>query len=406
MRITDREIEKSLKFKEKRWAEEYPALGTDPIAVDPHFTSQAYFELEREKIWRRVWLNVGRVEDCPNAGDFFVKDIEICNTSILVVRGEDGEIRAFHNVCSHRLNKVVWDACGSERRFACRFHGFVYDTRGTLVGMPDEQMFFDLDPGKLGLTPVAAQVWEGFIFINLAREPEESLEDYLGELGDRLVGHPFHEAPSFYEYRAVVHCNWKILMFGFLEAWHVPFLHAKSGLGIFSGQDNPLAHTLLVKLFKRHRLISLYGNPDVSFPPVANLAGQFGKSVMQTEGTDSETANPTKQPCWSFDINNIFPNFQLNAVNETWYRHHFWPLAIDRTIWETRVYFPEAEDPGQRFSQEYSKVSTRDVLLEDGSTLEQTQSVLASGAKTHFHLQDDEIAVRHFHKVVQDYVGY
>ena len=406
MAITKREIDKSLKFKETRWGEEYPELGTDPIPVDPYYTSQEYFELEREKIWHHVWLNVGRVEDIPNAGDFFVKDIKICKTSILVVRGKDGVIRGFHNVCSHRLNKLVWDSCGSRQAFSCRFHGFTYDAEGQLTHAPDENVFFDFDRRQHGLTPMTTDVWEGFIFINLDRQPEETLADYLGELGSRLQGHPFHEATSYYEYKTEVNCNWKILIYGFLEAWHVPALHKESALGIFSSGENPLAKTLLIKLFKRHRLISLYGNPEVSFPPVATIASKYGKSVMQTELSSIDTANPTKQPCWSFDINNIFPNFQLNAVNETWYRHHFWPISVDRTLWESRLYFPEAQNPGERFSQEYSKVSTRDVLLEDGSTLEHSQMGVASGVKTHFHLQDDEIGIRHFHKVVQDYVGY
>lgn len=406
MFVTEREMEKSLKFRAPRWAEEYPELGTDPIPINPYYTSPEYFELEREKIWRRVWLNVGRVEDIPSTGDFFVKDIPTCNASILVVRGKDGVIKGFHNVCSHRLNKVVWDKRGTQKSFVCRFHGFVYDTDGKLVGVPDEKIFFDLKRCDHGLTPIATDVWNGFIFINLDPQPKESLAAYLGEMGERIKDHPFHEAPSYYEYSTVVNCNWKILIYGFLEAWHVATLHRKSALGFFTSQSNPLAHSLLTKLSARHRLISLYGNPGASLPPLAMLAGRFGKSVMQAETSSQKTANPTGHASWSFDVNNFFPNFQLNVVNDAWYRHHFWPLAVDKTLWETRIYFPVAENAGQRFSQEYSKASTRDVLLEDASILENTQSVLTSGAKTHFHLQDEEIAIRHFHKVVRDYVGY
>ena len=83
-----------------------------------------------------------------------------------------------------------------------------------------------------------------------------------------------------------------------------------------------------------------------------------------------------------------------------------WPLAVDRTLWEVRNYFPKAKTAGQRFSQEYSKVIFRDVIMEDSSTMEQTQRVLASGAKTHFVLQDQEILIRHDQKVHEDYIGF
>jgi phenylpropionate dioxygenase-like ring-hydroxylating dioxygenase large terminal subunit len=229
----------------------------------------------------------------------------------------------------------------------------------------------------------------------------------LDEVGERLTGHPFHEAPHYYEYKSELHCNWKVVIYGFLEAWHVVFLHDKSAGELFGSKDNPFGHNLLIKLSKKHRFISLYGNPDYQATPIGSAAFRFGKSLMQVESDTSKmlrTMNPTRSPYWSFDLNNIFPNFQLNVVNGAWYCHRFWPLAVDRTIWESRMYFPNPANAGERFFQEYSKVTTRNVLLEDGSLLEKTQAVLASGAKKHWHLQDEEIAIRHFHEVVQEYV--
>jgi phenylpropionate dioxygenase-like ring-hydroxylating dioxygenase large terminal subunit len=82
------------------------------VPIEPYILPE-YFELERERIFRRTWLNVGRVEELPNPGDYLVKDLPVCNTSIVVVRGKDSRIRAFHNVCSHRCNKLVWDGGGS-----------------------------------------------------------------------------------------------------------------------------------------------------------------------------------------------------------------------------------------------------------------------------------------------------
>src|SRR5262249_15626308 len=111
--------------KSNRWTLRYPELGIGPVPVgpclDPH-----HFELEREKIFSRVWLNVGRQEEIPKPGDYVVKHLDVCNTSILVVRGKDGAIRAFHNVCRHRGNRLATGCAGNARAFVCGFHGWTY----------------------------------------------------------------------------------------------------------------------------------------------------------------------------------------------------------------------------------------------------------------------------------------
>ena len=96
----------------KKWHDLYPELGTEPIPIDP-YVSHECFERERALIFRKVWLNVGRVEQIPKPGDYFVRDLAVCNTSILIVRGKDSTIRAFHNMCAHRGNKLVAEASGT-----------------------------------------------------------------------------------------------------------------------------------------------------------------------------------------------------------------------------------------------------------------------------------------------------
>ena len=91
---------------EGSWTAHYPQLGTDPVSYEDSISPELY-ELEREAIFKRAWLQVGRVEQIPRSGRFFTKEIPAANTSIIVVRdGED--VRAFHNVCRHRGNKLVW----------------------------------------------------------------------------------------------------------------------------------------------------------------------------------------------------------------------------------------------------------------------------------------------------------
>lgn len=103
-----------------KWHSRYPELGSGPLPIDP-YVSREHFEKERERIFRKVWLNVGRVEQIPNPGDYFVKDLAVCTTSIVIARGEDGKVHAFHNMCSHRGNPVVWNTKGTCKTFTCRY---------------------------------------------------------------------------------------------------------------------------------------------------------------------------------------------------------------------------------------------------------------------------------------------
>ena len=127
---------------DKKWSEKYPDVGTGPVSTEPHI-SPAFFDLERERIFKRHWLNMGRVEEIPNSGDYFVRELVICNLSILVVRGNDSVVRAFHNVCPHRGNTLVLNERGRcPGRFGCGFHSWAFTTEGKLAFVPDEENFF------------------------------------------------------------------------------------------------------------------------------------------------------------------------------------------------------------------------------------------------------------------------
>lgn len=394
----------------KRWHDQYPELGTGPVPIEP-YVSEEYFALERERLFRRVWLNVGREEEIPKPGDYLVKDLAICNASILVTRGKDGKVRAFHNVCSHRCNKLVWNESGSCKTFTCRFHGWSFNPQGKLTFVPDQENFFDLDKKDHGLTPVAADIWEGFIFIHLDPQPQESLKEYLGELGESLHGYPFSELSEVcYSWTTEINTNWKNIRDAFQEIYHLPFLHARSVPATFSSSDNPFAHNLDFKLYPRHHRTSLYGNPGYSPTPTATLVHHFGTTLIRKDYSSIEHlppgVNPTRDPAWSFDLNVIFPNFNVHIGDGTYVTYNMFPLAVDRTLWEVREYYPRPKSVGERFSQEYGKVIFREILLEDAKIMEQAQLGMASGAKTHLILKDEELLIRHDNQVREDFTGF
>lgn len=387
-------------LSDKRWVKAYPELGTGPVPAEPCIAPE-YFALERERVFRRVWLNMGRVDEIPKPGDYFVRDLAVCNASILLIRGDDGAVRGFHNVCSHRGNKVVGNEKGSCRGvLTCNFHSWTYDSKGQLRWVPDEENFFDLQKSQHGLTPVATDIWEGFIFITLDRHPRETLPTYLGGVAEQLAGCRFDELTLAHTYKVDERANWKIALDAQNEVYHLPFQHRYSFPDVFALKDQRYTRLLDVKFFRYHSVYSCELNPTHKATASEALISRLDTS-----------ATTCRLPLiGDFDFYTIFPNFVIllfrGATNDFFVTYNFWPLAVDRTIWEVKVYLPPAENAGQRIAQEYMTCRIRNVLQEDATAHETVHAGLASRAKTHMFLQDDEIQIRHFHKVLEDHVGF
>lgn len=384
----------------QRWSREYPELGRGLVPAES-CVSPEYFERERECVFRRNWINVGRVEEIPNPGDFFVRELTVCKTAVLLVRGKDDVVRGFHNVCSHRGNKLVWEERGTcPKVFTCHFHSWAYNAQGELTGITDEENFYEVDKRQHGLTPVATQVWEGFIFVHVDPNPRESLTDYLGGVADHFKGAAFHKRRLTHTFKVDEQANWKTALDAQNEAYHLPFQHRYSFPGMFVLKDNRFLRLSGVKLYKRHAVWSTTYNPETTPTPTGGLMNRFN-----TASTGSRLPM-----LGDFDFFVIFPNFVIllfRGIQDDYYvTYNFWPLAVDRCTWEIKFHFPPAETASQQLSQEYLKHRICDVLQEDAVAHETLQAGLTSRAKTHLILQDDEIQIRHFHKVLEDHMGY
>jgi phenylpropionate dioxygenase-like ring-hydroxylating dioxygenase large terminal subunit len=402
------------------WTEHYPELGTGPVnyedSVDP-----ARYEAEREAIFKRTWLNVGRVEQVPRTGSYFTKELAVADTSVIIVRGKDKLIHAFHNVCRHRGNKLVWndfpteEVKGTCRQFTCKYHGWRYSLAGELTFIQQEDEFFGLDKAQYGLKPVRCEIWEGFVFVNL--DPEaQPLIDYLGELAKGLEGYPFHEMTQVYTYKAEIGANWKLFIDAFAEFYHAPVLHQKQA--VKEEAEKLLGYgfeALHYELSGRHSMISSWGgmsppkDPSMVKPIERVLrSGLFGPwDRPDIDGLDPlpPGLNPARHRAWGSDSFIFFPNFQLLIWAPGWYlTYHYWPTGVDRHVFETNVYFVPARTARERLAQELAAVTFKEYALQDANTLEATQSMLKGRHITEFPLGDQEILLRHLHRVAGDYV--
>jgi glycine betaine catabolism A len=198
------------------------------LGAEDYRSFEVYRE-ELERIWWGDWVCVGRAEEAPNPGDYFVRDL--AGESIFIVRNESGELHGFYNVCSHRGTKFLDDepAHGHARKaFVCPYHAWAYDLNGALVGTPNvrEDEFFDRS--MYPLHSFAVETYAGFVFVNLTRHEPRPLMEALTDgaesmtwyerfkLEDLRIGHRI-----VYDVRA----NWKIIVENFNECLHCPQIH-------------------------------------------------------------------------------------------------------------------------------------------------------------------------------------
>jgi len=407
---------------EGSWTEHYPELGTGPVSYDDS-TSPAFYELERKAIFQRTWLNVGRVEQLPRKGSYFTRELAAVGTSIVVVRGMDDTIRAFHNMCRHRGNKLVWtdypleETSGVCRQFQCKYHAWRYDLEGQCTFIQQEEEFFDVDKAEYGLASVQCDVWEGFIFVNVDETNSTSLRDVLGEFGKGLEGYPFGKMTQVHKYRADVKSNWKLFIDAFAEFYHAPILHA--------GQYQPDEaakvasygyEALAYGIDGPHGMVSSWGGisppKDLSMvkPMERKLrSGLFGPWDAPDIGLEElpPAINPARHKAWGQDSFFFFPNFMILIWKPNWVlTYHYWPTTYNSHIFEGTCYFVPPKTASERLAQEYAVVSFKEYGLQDGNTLEATQTMLESNTPLKsFPLNDQEILLRHLHHTVRGCVN-
>src|SRR5262245_23369823 len=195
--------------------------------TDPHV-----LEIEKEKIFRRTWNLVGTtMQPCGELNGvkrtiadpetFFTA--EVAGAPVVIIRDEQGVLRAFSNVCRHRAGPIALGS-GCKNVLRCQYHGWTYTLDGKLIGTPDVEGVEFFDRSTMGMVPLRCEVWEKFIFVNF--DPKAaSLSEYLGKIPEQARGFQF-EGLQFAELRDYgLDCNWKVYVANYLEGYHIPIAH-------------------------------------------------------------------------------------------------------------------------------------------------------------------------------------
>jgi choline monooxygenase len=312
------------------------------------YTDPRIAELEREQVFGRAWQAVGRVDQVANPGEYFTA--QAAAEPILVVRGDDGGLRAFYNVCRHHATAVAWESQGKVKNFRCPYHGWTYGVDGSLKGMTDFEGVRCFERTANGLVPVRVATWEQFVWVNL--DPQAPpLDTFLGRLADRVQ--PLNLANlQFLERRTYnIACNWKVFVDNYLDGgYHVPHMH--------KGLNSVIDYV--------HYTIENEERHNVQSSPVS-VAGDSETDAAATRHGDRAYY------LWQY------PNFMLN-----WYEGYLdtnlvLPRGMDGCTVIFDFYFGDVSEAAANHNRQSISVSER-VQQEDIAICESVQRGLHSRA--------------------------
>jgi len=188
------------------------------------YRNPEFHELEREHLFMNAWLMVGHVSQVPHPGDYMTLDA--VGERAVVIRGRDGELRAFHNVCRHRASRIVRDEIGHcPGPIVCPYHGWRYEFDGRLSGVPAEKTFAQIDKQRMGLIELELEEWMGLVFVRFRTggpSVASEMQGFEAEVGARRI----EEMKPWGKPLALVeHFNWKLFVENGLEGYHVAKVH-------------------------------------------------------------------------------------------------------------------------------------------------------------------------------------
>ena len=236
-----------------------------------NYYDPAVFDAEMTRVFRRLPLLLAVTAEMPAPGDF--KTLDAAGVPVLLSRGQDGEVRAFVNSCSHRGTAVAAEPKGNARRFVCPYHGWTFSSKGDLVGIASVDDFGVIDKSCYGLVPLRVTERAGLIWGILDPASTLSFDAFLAGY-DKLLEHFGFQDWHFFSSRVVAGPNWKIAYDGYLDFYHLPVLHKNTFGEGMSNQANYYAWGPHQRVQAPTRDLEVFETtPEAEWPVEAMLNG-------------------------------------------------------------------------------------------------------------------------------------
>jgi len=350
------------------------AMDLADRAPKERYYDEAFYELEAEQLWPRVWQMACRLEEIPEPGDFV--EYEILDQSVIVLRHDDGSVRAFQNACRHRgVKVVVGRGSVTSAGFTCPFHGWCYGQDGTNTHVPQKRMFdeHNLQPGEIDLTPVRCELWGACAWINLD-DDAPPLRDSLEPAASILDAWKIESLRAEWWYACRLPVNWKLAQQAFQEQYHVVEAHPQLVIpgmryGAKGATFDPKAYIAaelqylrtmcegMDGMFHRNDLAIAEGLRDLELPADPELAATVWNRTLNEAVNDWHRAQGHDVP----DLNELdalglnepmgycFPHWFVLPMYSSASSYRFRPLGPEETLMEiwSLTRYPEG-DPGPR----------------------------------------------------------
>lgn len=345
--------------------------------------------LENELVFRQQWLLVGHVNHIPNTGDYICLD-EVDERAI-VVRGEDGTVRAFHNLCRHRGSRIVdQDSGHAGRAITCPFHGWCYNLDGSLRGIPQAETFPGLVKSERGLIPVEMEIWHGLIFVRFVRPEGDApsvaalFEGFDQELASFDLD---HLQPLGWSWTEDYDVNWKSVMDVDNEGYHVPTAHP--GL---------------------HALFATYVDENVN-DTVGRTVGTLRESPSGTWTTRhylnllqqarAPHLSPDEQRRWTYY--GAFPNLVITAYPDGCIDvYQTFPRGTQKAVMCGFGLGPATPSRAQRLLRYLKDRVDRETVVEDAMLIRWSHEAMRSSAFDHVWLSELEAGVMGYHDALRN----
>jgi nitrite reductase/ring-hydroxylating ferredoxin subunit len=361
---------------------DFPTLPELPAG---RYTDPAFFALEREALFKRGWVYAGQTDQLPAAGSWFQR--RVTGVALLVVRGEDGQVRAFYNTCRHRGAPVAREESGCARNasFTCGYHGWTYALDGRLKSIIDRRDFGAADLECRNLVPVRCETYGSFVFV--CEDPEaEPLARFLAPVS-RFFDHlPMGELKLVYRRTVELAGNYKVVLENFLEAYHFRMLHQHTVHRIYDGRGTH------VHLWDHGHSMMLTPNRRADWRD----PGAVGMPEMARATSIERDYNPSY---------NVFPNLivPINASGIPCVA--IWPVDIGRSQIEVFWVAPGWGD-GPRPALWDTRIANFDRIVdEDVSFVEPIQASLGSRGFTGVPLNYQERRIYHWNEELDRRIG-
>ncbi len=273
-----------------------------------YFVSPEIFAEEQEKIFSRRWVLVGHQSQIAEDGDYFTA--EVANESLIVVRDKHGAIHGFYNVCRHRGSRLIENRNGQCAAIQCPYHAWTYGLDGRLIGAPHMDDVPGFDKSDYPLHPVHLELWEGFIFVNLKKNPEP-LQKWFAPLSGKFSHWNMSILQPAKRITYDVHANWKLMFENYSECYHCPGVHPQlQRVSPYDSAENDLREGPFLGGFMKI-------NPGKSLTMSGNACAAFVGKIENLQ---------------QVFYYSIFPNMLLSLHPEYVMVHQLWPQSPERTL--------------------------------------------------------------------------